>query len=95
VKANATPAQAHTAIASVWKMLQDLRQGIVRDLQPAREHILMSPRWLKTVSFGGPDDRRDIPDIELAQLMAGGGYAVPPKVAPPSFPGAEIFLEAP
>ena len=57
------------------------------------ENILTTAPWLKTVNFGGPDDRSDIPNIELARIMAGGYYAVPPKAVPPSFPGAEIFLE--
>jgi deferrochelatase/peroxidase EfeB len=51
--------------------------------------ILTTPRWLSTVNFGGPGDRDDMPNVQLARVISGGYYAVPPRGEP--FPGAEIF----
>src|SRR5262245_12846715 len=55
------------------------------------QHILTEPRWMKTVNFGGPDDHPNIPSLEIARVLSGGYYAVPPKSAAGPFPGAEIF----
>jgi deferrochelatase/peroxidase EfeB len=55
-------------------------------------NIVTTGRWLNTVNFGGPDDIKEIPSIELAQVVAGGYYAVPPlPLDDDPFPGAEIF----
>lgn len=53
-------------------------------------NIMTTGGWLKSVNFGGPDDRADIPNIELAQVIAGGYYAVPPRTEG-AFPGSGIF----
>ncbi len=53
-------------------------------------NIMTTGGWLNGVNFGGPDDRPEIPNIELAQVIAGGYYAVPPRTEG-AFPGAEIF----
>ncbi len=52
--------------------------------------IMTTGGWLNGVNFGGPDDRPDIRNIELAEVIAGGYYAVPPRTDQ-AFPGAEIF----
>ena len=56
------------------------------------ENILTTPAWMRTVNFGGPDDRVDVPNVTLAQVLAGSYYAVPPKDDRAPFPGAGIFL---
>jgi len=56
-------------------------------------NIVTTGGWLNGVNFGGPDDRpKDMPNIQLAQVIAGGYYAVPPRAGDNrAFPGAEIF----
>ncbi|HEV8141957.1 MAG TPA: peroxidase, partial [Methylomirabilota bacterium] len=56
-------------------------------------NILTTGGWMSSINFGGPDDREeDIPSIELAQVVAGGYYAVPPlPLGDDPFPGAVIF----
>jgi deferrochelatase/peroxidase EfeB len=51
--------------------------------------ILTTPGWLAAVNFGGRARRGERAPIQLASVVAGGYYAVPPKGEP--FPGAEIF----
>ncbi|MGH7303535.1 MAG: Dyp-type peroxidase [Candidatus Rokuibacteriota bacterium] len=43
VKRSATLAQARTAITSVWKMLEELRNGVVRDLRSTRDGVPHAP----------------------------------------------------
>ena len=55
-------------------------------------NIMTAGGWLNGVNFGGPDDRPEIRDFQLAQVIAGGYYAVPPLAKEgQAFPGAEIF----
>lgn len=51
--------------------------------------ILTRPGWLQTVNFGGRARRGAPAPIQLASIIAGGYYAVPPQGPP--FPGADIF----
>jgi hypothetical protein len=54
--------------------------------------ILTRPGWLRSANFGGRAQRGGPALLQLASVIAGGYYAVPPRARTgEAFPGAEIF----
>jgi Dyp-type peroxidase family len=85
IRSGATPDDARGAISAVWKTLQDLRRGVVRDLQPARPS----------------DPEVSVPDGELTCLLGFGARLfnpdrhVPRLVNPDEKPWRLVTLRGP